>query len=68
MISEEWTEEEIEASRQELGLPQDWQWFSCEACGSLTWVPPDAGDLPLNIVCSMECLLRQITGKSQPDS
>lgn len=55
----EFTEAEIEASRVRMNVPADWQWFMCaNRCGEVVWVPPDAGDLPLSIVCSDACLMQ----------
>lgn len=57
MTADRFSEEVVEASRKRLGLPDDYEWYSCAAeCGDIVWVPPGTGDQPIAPVCSAGCL------------
>jgi len=56
------TPAQVEASRQRLGLPDDWKYLPCSNdCGEIVWVEPDLPDnvdgTPVKAVCSAKCAL-----------
>lgn len=60
-------EEDIEESRQRLGVPDDWEWYRCaNDCGDVVWVPPQVGDMPIAPVCTVKCLHEFIQKKERP--
>lgn len=64
------TQEQIDASRARLGIPEDWVWKPCaNDCGDIVWVP-DLGevDVPVKAACSAQCasaLIQSLGGRPE---
>jgi hypothetical protein len=51
------TEEELAESKARLNIPDDWEWYDCQAgCGDVVWCPPGIGDTQAIVVCGNDCL------------
>lgn len=67
------TDEQIEASRQKLGIPADWSWTFCAGqCGDIVWMPPEIMDIAkvapvCSALCAQSVMARVAEGKMEED-